>query len=255
MIFESLKPKCEIHVGIIDLWSRKLNEEERHKNPNSISRLFCNTGVLTAKMVKQPLGDFSLFNVFKQEMDRILKTYNEQINEFDMLVKTNPNYYVERNVYRIFVKHEAPECINDDAYIWKKRNDGTLTCFIGTRVLKPMGAGHDAQLEDLRNRVILAGRLKDNVIQVIRSSNRIMAITVIIEGEAVNVISAYAPQVRHGLINKLSCNLGVVLLGGNVLRKGFRLGQVRSEVFVEELERGWRFGPPSGRGLLELIGL
>ncbi|GJZ58913.1 ulp1 protease family, C-terminal catalytic domain-containing protein [Tanacetum coccineum] len=84
-IFESLRPKCEIHAGIIDLWSRKLNEEERHRNPNSPSRLFCHTGVLTAKMVKQPLGDFSLFHVFKQEMDRILKTYNEQINEFDMV--------------------------------------------------------------------------------------------------------------------------------------------------------------------------
>nr|GEX28947.1 craniofacial development protein 2-like [Tanacetum cinerariifolium] len=43
--------------------------------------------------------------------------------------------------------------------------------------------------------VILAGRLKDIVVQVIMSSDRIMAITMIIKGETINVISAYAPQV------------------------------------------------------------
>nr|GEX77477.1 hypothetical protein [Tanacetum cinerariifolium] len=43
--------------------------------------------------------------------------------------------------------------------------------------------------------IILIGRLKDNVVRVTRRSDRIMAISVIIEGETVNVISAYAPQV------------------------------------------------------------
>ena len=43
--------------------------------------------------------------------------------------------------------------------------------------------------------IILAGRLKDNVVRVKRRSDRIMAISVVIEGETVNVISAYAPQV------------------------------------------------------------
>nr|GEV11295.1 hypothetical protein [Tanacetum cinerariifolium] len=48
-----------------------------------------------------------------------------------------------------------------------------------------------------RNRVgiILAGRLKDNVVRVTRRSDRYMAIYVVIKGETVNVISAYAPQV------------------------------------------------------------
>ncbi|GJU19627.1 ulp1 protease family, C-terminal catalytic domain-containing protein [Tanacetum coccineum] len=73
------------HAHKSPYYKRQLNEEERHRNPNSTSRLFCHTGVMTAEMVKQPLGDFSLFHVFKQEMDRILKTYNEQINEFDMV--------------------------------------------------------------------------------------------------------------------------------------------------------------------------
>ncbi|GKB01184.1 retrovirus-related pol polyprotein LINE-1 [Tanacetum coccineum] len=43
--------------------------------------------------------------------------------------------------------------------------------------------------------IILAGRLTDNVVRVTRRSNRVMAISVVIEGETVNVISAYAPQV------------------------------------------------------------
>nr|GEV53331.1 cleavage/polyadenylation specificity factor, 25kDa subunit [Tanacetum cinerariifolium] len=43
--------------------------------------------------------------------------------------------------------------------------------------------------------IILAGRLKDNVVRVTRRCDRIMAISVVIEGETANVISAYAPQV------------------------------------------------------------
>nr|GFA72940.1 hypothetical protein [Tanacetum cinerariifolium] len=43
--------------------------------------------------------------------------------------------------------------------------------------------------------IILAGRHKDNVVRVTRRSDRIMAISIVIEGETVNVISAYAPQV------------------------------------------------------------
>nr|GFA66049.1 hypothetical protein [Tanacetum cinerariifolium] len=43
--------------------------------------------------------------------------------------------------------------------------------------------------------IILAGRLKDNVVRVTRRRDSIMAILVVIEGETTNVISAYAPQV------------------------------------------------------------
>nr|GEV94762.1 hypothetical protein [Tanacetum cinerariifolium] len=43
--------------------------------------------------------------------------------------------------------------------------------------------------------IILAGRHKDNVVRVTRRGDRIMAISVVIEGETVNVISAYAPHV------------------------------------------------------------
>ncbi|GKB82574.1 craniofacial development protein 2-like protein, partial [Tanacetum coccineum] len=43
--------------------------------------------------------------------------------------------------------------------------------------------------------VMVAGRLKDDVVRVTRRSDRNMAISVVIDGEAVNVISAYAPQV------------------------------------------------------------
>ncbi|GKF02932.1 cleavage/polyadenylation specificity factor, 25kDa subunit, partial [Tanacetum coccineum] len=43
--------------------------------------------------------------------------------------------------------------------------------------------------------VILAAALKDKVVQVTRRSDRIMAISMVIDGEIVNVVSAYAPQV------------------------------------------------------------
>ncbi|GKE49118.1 hypothetical protein Tco_1480376, partial [Tanacetum coccineum] len=46
---------------------------------------------------------------------------------------------------------------------------------------------------------MMAERLKDDVVRVTRRSDRIMAISVVIDGEAVNVINAYAPQV--GLID------------------------------------------------------
>nr|GEV63277.1 craniofacial development protein 2-like [Tanacetum cinerariifolium] len=42
---------------------------------------------------------------------------------------------------------------------------------------------------------MVAGRLKDDVVRVTRRSDRIMAISVVIDGEAVNVISAYTSQV------------------------------------------------------------
>ena len=50
--------------------------------------------------------------------------------------------------------------------------------------------------------VILAAGLKDNVVQVIRRSDRIMMITLVIDGETVNVISAYAPQVGRSEVEK-----------------------------------------------------
>ncbi|GKA88991.1 cleavage/polyadenylation specificity factor, 25kDa subunit [Tanacetum coccineum] len=43
--------------------------------------------------------------------------------------------------------------------------------------------------------VILAARLKGNAMQVSKSSDRIMAISLVIDEETVNVIGAYAPQV------------------------------------------------------------
>ena len=43
--------------------------------------------------------------------------------------------------------------------------------------------------------VILAADLKDNVVQVNRCNDRIMAITLVIENETINIVSAYAPQV------------------------------------------------------------
>nr|GEX69745.1 integrator complex subunit 11 [Tanacetum cinerariifolium] len=47
----------------------------------------------------------------------------------------------------------------------------------------------------IRVGVVVARRLKDDVVRVTRRSDRIMMISVVIDGEAVHVINAYAPQV------------------------------------------------------------
>nr|GEW11156.1 hypothetical protein [Tanacetum cinerariifolium] len=49
---------------------------------------------------------------------------------------------------------------------------------------------------------MVAGRLKENVVRVTRRSDRIMAISVVIDGETVNVISAKAPQVGLSDVDK-----------------------------------------------------
>nr|GEY35284.1 retrovirus-related Pol polyprotein LINE-1 [Tanacetum cinerariifolium] len=43
--------------------------------------------------------------------------------------------------------------------------------------------------------IILAGRLKDNVVRVTKRSDRIMAMSVVIDGETANFISVYTPRV------------------------------------------------------------
>nr|GEU78756.1 putative RNA-directed DNA polymerase, eukaryota, reverse transcriptase zinc-binding domain protein [Tanacetum cinerariifolium] len=50
--------------------------------------------------------------------------------------------------------------------------------------------------------VMVAERLKENVVRLTRRSDRIMAISVNIDGETVNVISAYAPQVGLSDVDK-----------------------------------------------------
>ncbi|GKE04351.1 retrovirus-related pol polyprotein LINE-1, partial [Tanacetum coccineum] len=53
--------------------------------------------------------------------------------------------------------------------------------------------------------VILTARLKDNVVQVNRCGDRIMALSVVIEGETVNVISAYASQGQFKRPYRIRC--------------------------------------------------
>ncbi|GJV23940.1 craniofacial development protein 2-like protein [Tanacetum coccineum] len=81
--------------------------------------------------------------------------------------------------------------------------------------------------------VILAGRLKDNVVQVIRSSDKIMAITVIIDGETVNVISAYASQFpsdqRLIVGGDLNGHIGAAVDGYAGIHGGFGFGDRNEE--------------------------
>ncbi|GJZ63167.1 retrovirus-related pol polyprotein LINE-1, partial [Tanacetum coccineum] len=53
-----------------------------------------------------------------------------------------------------------------------------------------------------RHKVDIALCLKDKVVQVNRCSDRIISLTLVIDGETVNVISAYAPQVGLSKVEK-----------------------------------------------------
>nr|GEU30552.1 uncharacterized mitochondrial protein AtMg00810-like [Tanacetum cinerariifolium] len=69
---------------------------------------------------------------------------------------------------------------------------------------------------------IIAGRLKDDVVRVTRRSDMIMAILVVIDGEAVNVINAYAP-------GDLNCHIGAAANGYAEVHGGFGFGDRNEE--------------------------
>ncbi|GJR07719.1 retrovirus-related pol polyprotein LINE-1 [Tanacetum coccineum] len=81
--------------------------------------------------------------------------------------------------------------------------------------------------------VVVAGRLKDDVVRVTRRSDRIMAISVVIDGEAVNVISAYAPQVGLSDAEKkrgdLNGHIGAAADGYEGVHGGFGFGKRNEE--------------------------
>nr|GEU64173.1 hypothetical protein [Tanacetum cinerariifolium] len=73
--------------------------------------------------------------------------------------------------------------------------------------------------------IIVKACLKDKVVHVDRCSNRIISLTLVIEGETVNVISTYAPQV--GLGGDLNGHIGEATEGYPGVHGGFGYG-VRS---------------------------
>nr|GEX92908.1 retrovirus-related Pol polyprotein LINE-1 [Tanacetum cinerariifolium] len=75
--------------------------------------------------------------------------------------------------------------------------------------------------------IILTGRLKENVVRVTRRSDMIMAISVVIEGETVNVISGYAPHV--GLRGDLNGHTGAAADGYAGVHGGFGFGYRNEE--------------------------
>ncbi|GJW18221.1 cleavage/polyadenylation specificity factor, 25kDa subunit, partial [Tanacetum coccineum] len=70
--------------------------------------------------------------------------------------------------------------------------------------------------------VILKACLKDIVVHVNRCSDRIISLTIVINGETVNVISAYAPQV--GLRGDLNGHIEAVTEGYAGVHRGFGYG-------------------------------
>ncbi|GJY05232.1 leucine--tRNA ligase [Tanacetum coccineum] len=70
--------------------------------------------------------------------------------------------------------------------------------------------------------VALAPELKDKVVQVIRISDRIMLVRLVIEEEMINVISAYAPQLI--IAGDLNGHIGAIADGFSSVHGGFRYG-------------------------------
>nr|GEU77727.1 hypothetical protein [Tanacetum cinerariifolium] len=79
----------------------------------------------------------------------------------------------------------------------------------------------------IRVGIILAGRLKDNVVRVTRISDMIMAISVVIKGETANAISAYVLQV--GLRGYLNGHIGAAVGGYTGVHGGFGFGDRNEE--------------------------
>ncbi|GKD66860.1 craniofacial development protein 2, partial [Tanacetum coccineum] len=75
-------------------------------------------------------------------------------------------------------------------------------------------------------RVILNACLKDKVVHVIRCSDKIITLTLVIDGETGNVISAYAPQA--GQRGDLNGHIGAATEGYAGVHGGFEYG-VRNE--------------------------
>lgn len=53
-------------------------------------------------------------------------------------------------------------------------------------------------------RIIMSDRLKENVVEVKRCSDRLMLVKVVLEEEVANVVCAYAPQVGLGVDEKIT---------------------------------------------------
>ncbi|GJY16757.1 craniofacial development protein 2-like protein [Tanacetum coccineum] len=86
----------------------------------------------------------------------------------------------------------------DNGRVFAQIEKGTNTSGFGSRVQRNTPRNGKSSCSPL------APNLKDKVVQVIRISDRIMLVRLVIEEETINVISAYAPQVGLGEAEKKS---------------------------------------------------
>ncbi|GJU12759.1 retrovirus-related pol polyprotein LINE-1, partial [Tanacetum coccineum] len=101
-------------------------------------------------------------------------------------------------------------------------NVGSLT----SKLLKLVDALESSHTTRNGVGVIWRACLKDKAVHMNRCSDRIISVTLVIEGETINVISAYVPQVR--LSGDLNGHIGATTIGHSGVHGGFGYG-VRNE--------------------------
>ncbi|PWA35976.1 ulp1 protease family, C-terminal catalytic domain-containing protein [Artemisia annua] len=84
-IIESLYPGITLHVEVINVWSQICNFDERLRNPISMRRLFCHTGMMNEKYLNEKMS-LEMLLAFNDNMENVLKSANvENISDIDLV--------------------------------------------------------------------------------------------------------------------------------------------------------------------------
>ncbi|PWA71630.1 ulp1 protease family, C-terminal catalytic domain-containing protein [Artemisia annua] len=84
-IIESLYPGITLHVEVINVWSQICNFDERLRNPISMRRLFCHTGMMNENFLNEKMS-LGMLLAFNDNIDNVLKSANvEKISDVDLV--------------------------------------------------------------------------------------------------------------------------------------------------------------------------
>ncbi|KAK9053674.1 hypothetical protein SSX86_024748 [Deinandra increscens subsp. villosa] len=96
--FESLCPGVEVHLNVINAWSRVLNYQERFRNKDSPSRLFLSPMMLEPTLYAGKVKNETRLTHFESNMDSILKAEKlKSISGIDIVIipmLCDEHYYV-----------------------------------------------------------------------------------------------------------------------------------------------------------------
>ncbi|KAK9049308.1 hypothetical protein SSX86_031724 [Deinandra increscens subsp. villosa] len=96
--FESLCPGVEVHLNVINAWSRVLNYQERFRNKDSPSRLFLSPMMLDPTLYAGKVKNETRLTHFESNMDSILKAEKlKSISGIDIVIipmLCDEHYYV-----------------------------------------------------------------------------------------------------------------------------------------------------------------